>query len=954
MSLLDPARRRRLGVGLMAASGFAALGYQIVWTQQLASALGHEAAAVLAVVAAFFGGLAVGAFVLGTRVERSARPARWYGACEATVALWSLLLAIFMGPVNVWLLEATGIEPGAARQWAVAFCGSFALLLPATAAMGATLPAMQKMLARTPGTSGSIGALYAANTCGAVLGVLAAAFWLVPAFGLALTASLCVALNLICAALALVFMGDGEKATRVAANGGNGGSGGGSGSSLGQPRRSDVVVLPLQATAPPLASAAGVTSVVRPGGAAVLPLLAATGLFGIGYEVLVVRVLSQVSENTVYTFAMLLAVYLVGTAIGAAAYQRRSRALGADPIAWCDRLLVALAFACLLGSASLWAAAAFKAWLSQMLDVGMPAALAAEAALAVAAFGLPTIVMGALFSDLARRALDAGIGLGPALGANTLGAAAAPWLFGVVLLPALGAKVALLALGTAYLALASRRAWSRPGAWSAAVAAAALAVWTPPLVFVDVPDGGRIVSYQEGPTAAVSVVEDAQGVLRLRIDNRQQEGSSSSRFADARQALLPLLLHPAPRRALFLGLGTGVTASAAAAHAGLEVDAVELLPEVIEAARHFTQASDGAATSSRPDGRLQADPHAPGRTTPPRASPAALHTTPPATSHANLHTNLHTIAADARRFVRVGTERYDVVVADNFHPARSGSGALYTVEHFRAVRERLAAGGVFCQWLPLHQLDRRTLRSIVRTFIAVYPQGWAMLATNSLETPVLGLVARRDVGGFDVGSLRQRMVSHGSHRGSDEAATDELAALGLFDAYAVFGSFVAGPHALAALAGDAPLNTDDHPVVAYLAPRVTYAADSLPRDRLIALLRELSITPGEVADHPPDAGWTTRLAAYWQARDRFIEAGRDVQPSADVRRMLAQVREPLLSVLRTSPDFRPAYDPLLSMAVALAGVDRPAALQLLGELASVQPARSEPAALARRWADASR
>jgi spermidine synthase len=82
---------------------------------------------------------------------------------------------------------------------------------------------------------------------------------------------------------------------------------------------------------------------------------------------------------------------------------------------------------------------------------------------------------------------------------------------------------------------------------------------------------------------------------------------------------------------------------------------------------------------------------------------------------------LHLMPADARRFVRVTRERYDLIVSDNFHPARSGSGSLYTVEHFKAVQDRLAAGGLFCQWLPLHQLDLETLRSIVRTFLTVFP-----------------------------------------------------------------------------------------------------------------------------------------------------------------------------------------------------------------------------------------
>jgi spermidine synthase len=396
--------------------------------------------------------------------------------------------------------------------------------------------------------------------------------------------------------------------------------------------------------------------------------------------------------------------------------------------------------------------------------------------------------------------------------------------------------------------------------------------------------------------AAVSVVEDAGGVARLRIDNRQQEGSSAALFSDARQALLPLLLHPAPRRALFLGLGTGVTAWSAAEDPMLEVDAVELLPEVIEASALFTRKLGDGGPNPR----------------------------------------LHLMAADARRFVRATAQRYDVIVSDNFHPARSGSGALYTVGHFKAVRDRLGAGGLFCQWLPLHQLDLETLRSIVRSFVSVYPGGWAMLATNSLETPVVGLVAFGDSERVDLRRVRKR------------------AEFGIEDELALLGSFVAGPRALARFAADAPLNTDDRPVVAYRAPRITYVPDSLPRDRLMALLREFEISPDELVAASVDAAWRSRLAAYWAARNSFLEAGRDVRPTQDVRRMLSLVREPLLSVLRISPDFRPAYDPLLRMAAALGRIDAPASRALLTELQQAQPSRPEAAQALRALSGAPR
>ncbi|MDH0866797.1 fused MFS/spermidine synthase [Mitsuaria sp. GD03876] len=418
--------------------------------------------------------------------------------------------------------------------------------------------------------------------------------------------------------------------------------------------------------------------------------------------------------------------------------------------------------------------------------------------------------------------------------------------------------------------------------------------------------------------AAVSVVEDGQGVSRLRINNRQQEGSSTSLFVDGRQALLPLLLHPAPRRALFLGLGTGATSGTAAQDPSLQVDAVELLPEVIDASSHFTQSLGLAGALPR------------------------------------------FVAADARRFVRAAGTRYDVIVSDNFHPARSGSGALYTREHFAAVRERLAPGGLFCQWLPLHQLDLDSLRSVTRAFLAEYPEAVAVLATNSLETPVVGLVGRRDApvtaetlpagrmlpadrtppvdrtfaGGRTLADWQARV-------GGTPARRDGrgLSDFGIDDAFDVLGGVIAGSAALAGFAGDSPMNTDDRPVVAYLAPRLLYAPTSTPKDRFFELMHRLSVRPRDLGLRSAED--ERRLSAYWRARDLFLEAGRAARPTADPAAMLAQVEAPLLAALRMSPDFRPAYDPLLRMAMALAPRDPAAARRVLIALRDAQPARPE-------------
>lgn len=820
----------------MAASGFAGLGYQIVWTQQIGLWLGHEAAAVLAVVAAFFGGLTLGALLLGRRIESSAAPLRWYALCEALIGGWGLVLIVAMPAAGRAALVLIGPDAGPLRQWGVGLGASLVLLLPATLAMGATLPALARL------QQARIATLYAANTLGAVAGVLVTALWLIPAWGLRASTGLCVALNLGCALLA---------------------------------------GLALRADAPAPAPAWQAHAARR-----LLAVLAATGLLGLGYEVLVVRVLSQVAEDTVYTFALLLAVYLGGSALGAAAHARWPHRLGST-----DRLLQALAAAGLFGSTSLWGAEAssrlLQSPLQALLPSGMAAALATEAALALLAFGPATVVMGALFCQLSHEAMAAGARFSQALALNTLGAMLAAPLFGVLLAPLLGPKGALLLLIAGWLLLAPR--WRQPTWLASAAAVVALAMWAPPLAFVDLPESseggerGRLLSYRDGALAAVSVVEDDAGVARLRINNRQQEGCSATLPADGRQGLLPLLLHPAPHHALFLGLGAGLTAGVAAQVPGVAVDAVELLPEVIQASALFRPVlGDGPA---------------------PRL-----------------------IQADARRFVRTATQRYDVIVSDNFHPARSGSGALYTVEHFRAVRERLAEGGLFCQWLPLHQLDLDTLRSIVASFQVAFPDGAALLASNSLDTPVLGLVG-----------------AAGPTRFAPHALPALAQAFGVVDSYALLGSFIADAHALQRFAGTAPLNTDDRPWVAYRAPRVTYAPDSTPRERLLTLLGELSLHPDTLLA-TPDAALAERLTAYAQARRSYLELGRQVlgrhaQASADPAVMLDRVGPPLLAVLRQSPDFRPAREPLERLAAALAPRDPAAAARLQAALNALTPRR---------------
>jgi spermidine synthase len=338
---------------------------------------------------------------------------------------------------------------------------------------------------------------------------------------------------------------------------------------------------------------------------------------------------------------------------------------------------------------------------------------------------------------------------------------------------------------------------------------------------------------------------------------------------------------------LFLGYGTGYTANAAAMDSRVSVKAVELLPEVIDAAGIFAL-KVGAPASASP---------------------------------------VTTVAADARRYVQSATDLHDVIVADLFHPARSGAGSLYTVEHFFAVKSKLAHGGVFCQWLALHQMDIETLRSIVAAFLKVYPNAVAVLASNSLDTPVVGLIARPDQPAWQMEAVRTRLS------GLSPSMAKALRQAKLGDEFAVLGSVLAGPQGLAVFSRGATMNTDDLPVVTHRAPWVSYSPRETPRERLASLIQQLPPRASDVLGAGQDQD-AVRLEAYWQARAKYLAFGMAVRPDADPRVMLDQLRQPLLEMVAISPDFRPAAEPLLALAAAVRETDPILSAQVTSSLQS--------------------
>jgi spermidine synthase len=189
-----------LGLSDFFASGIAGLGYEIAWTRMFAIGLGHEIPSLVAVVAAFFGGFSLGAWALDGLVSRARRPGRCYAALELLIGAWALASLAIIPSLNDATFDLIGLNPSPIRHWVVAFLIPFVGLLPATAAMGATFPAMERFVSRLRQTGATVGGLYAVNTIGAVAGVCLGTFLIIPAFGYRVAVVMMATLNLACAA----------------------------------------------------------------------------------------------------------------------------------------------------------------------------------------------------------------------------------------------------------------------------------------------------------------------------------------------------------------------------------------------------------------------------------------------------------------------------------------------------------------------------------------------------------------------------------------------------------------------------------------------------------------------------------------------------------------------------------------------------------------------------------
>ncbi|MBI4424450.1 MAG: fused MFS/spermidine synthase [Elusimicrobia bacterium] len=723
-------------------SGAAALAYEIVWVKWIEQITGSAAHATAAVLSVWMGAMAAGSFAFGRLAERTASPWRLYAALEALAGLYAVC-----APGLLPWLSAAHDRAGLSASAAAALVAAAGAGLPA-ALLGGTWPAFCRGALTGSGWSRELPALYAANTLGAAAGCFATGFWLIGTLGLRGTNA--------CAALISLAVG---AAVFALAPGG-------------------AAPAPARARLAEPAGSAGGLGGVDP---AFLAVAAGAGFVTLAFELVAFRGLRLMIGSTVYALSTMLAVFLAGLAGGGLLAERIVRS-GVPPA----RALAAAQVAAgllLVWTSPLWPHTwGWFGWLSGLYgdaQARWTAARLVHFGVASSALLLPALCLGACFplANAAGLRAPRARALGALYAASTLGAVLGPPAAAFWLVPALGLRGALLALAAlscalGVLILLARGAAGRRGGAAAALACAAALALTLDrgALAPETVDPGTLY-YRDGVSASIRV--ERRGKLKALVtDGLDVQGGDpgSPETHPARLGLLPLLLGPAaPKRALQIGLGTGINAAPLAASAG-SLEIVELLPELPEAARLFARDNEGVLD----------------------------------------HPRARVILDDGRGYLRRARAGYDLVVSDLFFPENAGSGQLYAREHFAQCRRVLAPGGLVAHWLPLHQVTPAALGSIVASFLDVFPEASLWWGTTSERLPTAALVAGLDPRGLDAEGLGRRL----------KELAPRPAAVGWAAPEEVLALFIAGPRGLRRLAGDSPLNTDDFPFVETQAPRI--------------------------------------------------------------------------------------------------------------------------------------
>ncbi len=820
------AERRAAGAFLLAVllflSGLGSLVLQVGWMREFRLIFGASTAASAAVVAIFMGGLGIGSALWGTRVDRLRNPLRFYALLELGVFLSAAASPWTIGLVRSMYIAVGGQSAlGLVGATAARLAGAAAVLAIPTVLMGGTLPAaVRAVTGQQDHQRRGTAVLYAFNTLGAVAGAAGAAFWLLPTLGTRHTLWAASLVELAVSAGAWFL----SRRLHIEA---------------AAPEPEQVTVQLLSRQERSKSESPNVTTIPH---ALIYMAAAVVGFAFFLMELVWYRMLGPILGGTTYTFGLLLAIALLGIGIGSACYpvifRRRRPTLGAFALTCgLEAVLIAVPFALgdrLAVQSAVWAEQS-DSFLGSVMDWASIAGVVVFPTALIAGLQYPILV--ALLGQ-GRQQIGRQVGLCGAW--NTAGAIAGSLAGGFGVLPLLSAPgawrlvVVVLALtGTAAAVQAARQAaggslvqWRqlRPLALPVAAATISLmllladgptAVWRhsgigakrfnlpaerTPNAWRDWMHSRRryVVWQADGVEASIGLVADNS--LAFFVNGKSDGDALGDAGTQIMLGLLPAFLHGQPSRALVVGLGTGESAGWLAEVGSIErVDVVELEPAVDEMARCCAAVNFNVLE----------------------------------------HSKVHRVYNDAREVLLTGRERYDIIASEPSNPYRAGVANLFTQEFYTACRNRLAADGLFVQWLQGYEVDLQTVHVVLSTLRSVFPavevwqsQGGDLLLVCGSQPMVL-----------DLATLRARLEVRPFRSGVAYAwrATD---------LEGVLARYIAGPTLLDHWTPDTPWppNTDDHNLVEYGFARTLGKHTDFSIDGLSELAREAH------ADRPAHVG----------------------------------------------------------------------------------------------------
>jgi spermidine synthase len=794
-----PRGARAIVWALFLLSGACGLIYEVLWCRQLGLIFGNTVHSLSAVLTAFMGGLALGSFVAGRLCHRLRRPLLVYGVLEVLIGVYCAALPWVLsdsGPLVPMYRSLYG-EAGSSSLVVARFGISFVLLLIPTTFMGATLPVLSHFLVRSgQGLGRTVGALYAINTFGAVVGAASTGFILLPELGKINTNWAAVACNLLLGALAIAY---GKNAIVESA-------------------------AVAEASTPSENQSSHQASVSPAALKAVVIAFGITGFAAMATQIGWTRAISLGTGSSTYAFSLIVSVFIMGLSLGGA-WASRIAPRVEDPVVLLGKILLLIGLLGMVLAALLGYGPVLFYFLLAWGSDAKSGELNWGFLLFIQALGIsaliiiPTFLMGATMpltlQCASRSSTDTGKTVGTIYAVNTVGAILGSFLGGLLLIPALQIQRTLELMAILYalpglllISLSPSRKL-RVTSYTTSAIALPLAVivlmsprWEPRIMSAGLfllrdservkaarafqfdsgmPNLNRTVLwYREGAAATVAIAKSGE-TISLSVGGKPDASSHGDLSTQMGLTLVPELLHPTgAQEVLVIGLGSGISVAAGLAPESVSaVDVVEMSPEVVEASSFFEPFSGLPYT---------------------KQSPITIN-----------HPKVRVLINDGRNHLLLSSKKYDVISSEPSNPWMAGIGNLFTKEAFELSKQRLKPGGIMCQWVHSYSLEDSHFMSIVRTFGEAFPhiQLWWI---NRGDYLLLGSEAPMTI---PLATLRQRFA---------EPKIREWLTRVNFDRECEFlAGFLSHDASLKGRAAKFALHTDDNMLLEFSAPRALYS-----------------------------------------------------------------------------------------------------------------------------------